>query len=224
MSILVIDDHPESGRALAYVIHRAVVAQYSTSDAGAELRPPVIQTVGSLSEAISALLGTSLFGRPTEIFLDLNLDPETEPWEAVKCVRVAAPADCRLFIWSGAQVDEAMLERAWKEGASGWIPKGLGAAEIEEAVHCALRVGFYMPAPATRSGAPASGATAAELTSAERELAVLVGMDLDLQTIANTATGGSLAEASARVAALCGRLGVSTLQSAAERVRTLGLA
>jgi DNA-binding NarL/FixJ family response regulator len=221
VSILIIDDHPASGQALAYVVDKVLAALGYVGGKAEGATTQVVRTVTTLNQAVPVLLGSSLFSRPSVIFLDLGLDAETDPWDALRRVRVAAPPDARLFVWSGAPVDQAALERAWKEGTSGWIPKGLAADEIEEAVHCALTMGFYMPSPRTRGATPATTG-GEDLSPAERELAVLVGMDLDLQTIANTATGGSLAEASARVAALCSKLGASTLRAAAERARTLG--
>lgn len=216
--VLIIDDHPSSSEALQNVI--AGVLETGARSNGIPVL--YVKCASSLGEAVNFLLGRSLADRPGWIFLDLNLEAATSPNEVLKRTRVAALSDARIFIWSGAEYDEEKLAAAWKDGAAGWIPKGMSAADLEEAVRCALTMGFYMPTQG--AAAPLDVVSVAKaLTAEERRLAVLVGMDLDLQTIANSLTAGSLAEASSRVASLCSKIGVSSLRAAAERVRTLGL-
>ena len=60
------------------------------------------------------------------------------------------------------------------------------------------------------------------LSPSEVQMARLVALDLDLQAIADTLTGGSLGSARIQVAELCAKLGVLTLPEAAQRARMMG--
>lgn len=214
-TILIIDDHAGTAKALKDVVESVLAAV-------APERHPFIIVAHSLAEATALLLGRDLSNRAATIFLDLTLDGDTPPAEVLRHVRIAAPPDGRLFIWSGAPYADGDFERAWLEGASGWIPKGLSHEDLKEAVRCALVLGFYLP---SAHAAPPTTAVrdAGALTLEEVRLARLVALDLDLQSIADTATRGSLAEATAKVAALCAKLGVVSLTDAAARVRNLGM-
>lgn len=214
-TILIIDDHPGTAKALRDVVDSVLVAI-------APERHRFIVVAHSLGEATELLLGRDLSNRAATIFLDLTLDSDTPPAEILRHVRIAAPPDGRLFIWSGAPYSDADFERVWHEGASGWVPKGLSHEDLHEAVRCALTLGFYLPSAHAAAPAPAAEHAGA-LTADEVRLARLVALDLDLQSIADTATRGSLAEATAKVAALCAKLGVVSLADAAARVRTLGM-
>lgn len=214
-TILIVDDHPATAKALKEVVETVLAAL-------APEHQRFIVVAHSLAEATALLLGRDLSNRAATIFLDLTLDGDTPPADVLRHVRIAAPPDGRLFIWSGAPYSDGDLERVWLEGANGWIPKGLSQEDLHEAVRCALVLGFYLPS--VHAAPPATAARdAGALTPEEVRLARLVALDLDLQSIADTATRGSLAEATAKVAALCAKLGVVSLSDAAVRVRALGL-
>lgn len=218
-SILIVDDHSGSAKALRDVV--ASVLRDLGRD-GPHRTGPHIAIAPSLAEATLMMLSRDLAARPRVIFLDLSLEGEATPSEVLNRIRIAALTDARILIWSGAPYTDADLERAWRDGASGWIPKGLSLEDLTEAVRSALELGFYLPDET--APAPVRVAHAADILSLEeRRLARLVALDLDLQSIADTVTRGSLAEASSKVAVLCGKLGVISLPEAAARVRALGL-
>lgn len=212
MHILIVDDHAGSASALLTVVESVLAA----SDTAAKL-----SVVNSFNEGIFLAMAGDFSQRPRTIFLDLTL-PDAAETDPLRQMRVAASIDAHIFVWSGTSFDDETLRDSWKAGANGWIPKTLSLLDLQQAVRCALELGFYMP---DDPGATHVSAVpkATNLSASELELARLVALDFNLQTIANALTSGSLRDASVQVAELCGKFGVLTLPEAAQRARAMGV-
>ncbi len=212
MHILIVDDEPSAASALA-----AVIADVTRDDA---LRPQ-LSVVGTFFEGVGRAVAGEFDSRPKRIFLDLTL-PDVSDVHPIDQMKVAASMDAHLFVWSAAAFNEEILRKAWASGASGWIPKGMSLEQLTEAIRCALKLGFYMPDDPCASGPLVAVREAPVLSTSEVQMARLVALELDLQAIADTLTGGSLASARVQAAELCAKLGVLTLPEAAQRARMMG--
>lgn len=214
MHILIVDDEPSAASALA-----AVIADVTRD----ESPRPQLSVVGTFFEGVGRAVAGEFDSRPKRIFLDLTL-PDVGDVHPIEQMKVAASMNAHLFVWSGAIFNEEILRAAWAAGASGWIPKGISLEQLTDAVQCALKLGFYMPEDPCASGPMVAVRDAPVLSTSEVQMARLVALDLDLQAIADTLTGGSLGSARIQVAELCAKLGVLTLPEAAQRARMMGLA
>ncbi len=212
MHVLIVDDHAGSAAALMTVVEEVVGASKSSAK---------LSVVNSFQEGIFLAMAGDFDHRPRTIFLDLTL-PDAADTDPLQQMRVAASIGAHIFVWSGASYTDEVLRAAWQAGASGWIPKTLSAENLREAVRCALQLGFYMPDDPTARSVTAVPDTT-NLSPRELNLARLIALDLNLQTIADAFTGGSLRDASAEVAELCGKFGVLTLPEAALRARAMGM-
>lgn len=214
MHILIVDDEPSAASALALVI-----ADVTRDDSPR----PQLSVVGTFFEGVGRAVAGEFDSRPKRIFLDLTL-PDLGDVKPIEQMKVAASINAHLFVWSGGVFNEEILRNAWSAGASGWIPKGMSLEQLTEAVRCALKLGFYMPEDPCAAGPMVAVRDAPALSASEVKMARLVALDLDLQAIADTVTGGSLGSARVQVAELCAKLGVLTLPEAAQRARMMGLA
>lgn len=212
MHVLIVDDHAGSASALLTVVEAVLAASETVAK---------LSVVNSFNEGIFLAMAGDFSQRPGAIFLDLAL-PDAAGTNPLQQMRVAASIGAHIFIWSGAAFDDETLRESWKAGANGWIPKTLSLEGLQEAVRCALEIGFYMPDDLSATSVSASPKTT-NLSDSEMQLARLVALDLNLQTIADAVTSGSLRDATVQVAELCGKFGVLTLPEAAQRARAMGV-
>jgi len=153
--VLVVDDHE--------LFRRGVIGALAAStDFGVE---------GECSTAREAMRLARLH-LPDLVLLDLGL-PDRSGLDVVAELHRDCPIS-RIVILT-ANEDEAAIARALREGASGYILKGVAADELLRALRAvAAGEGYVSPSLATRllqeAGAPDGGAPLADLTEREREV------------------------------------------------------
>jgi DNA-binding NarL/FixJ family response regulator len=206
--VVVADDHP--------VFRAGLLAVFAASD-----DIVAVAEVGTGPAAVEAAVEHA----PDVILLDLQM-PEFDGIEATRQI-ITTTAGVAVLILSMSDSDAA-LYAAIRAGASGYLVKGAGPAEVVAAVRSAAAgLATFDPAVADRVRAALSDPTArsgplATLSKREREVLELVARGLDNAAIAQRLC---LSPSTARnyVSSCMTKLGAATRAEAVARARDAGL-
>ena len=208
--VLLVDDHP--------LFRDGVVAALATADD--------LEVVGEAEDVAAALEAVRRL-QPDLVLMDVNL-PDGSGIDATRALLVEHP-DLRVLVMTMSSDDEAVVA-AMRAGARGYVVKGVGRAELLDAVRAAAAgSAVFSPGVADRLGAwfgslgslPGRAAFP-QLTEREREVLDLLARGHDNRRIARELF---LSEKTVRnhLSNVFAKLGVEDRTTAAVRARNAGL-
>lgn len=176
-------------------------------------------SVGEIAEAGSIAEACALRAADTDlVLLDIQL-PGMSGLDGLRPLRQACPS-ARIVLVSASVAPDAIHE-ARGRGADGFLPKSASAADIFEAITCALQGKPCFPAHSSNSAAP-RGADTPSLTTRQLEVLSLLCTGRPNKVIARD-LGLSENTVRVHVAAIFAQLGVNSRSAALLAAQRLGL-
>jgi len=185
---------PAPAITIAPVMHRVLLLEDDpvTRDrlAGIVAAAPGLELAAALADVRSALAWLAAHEPPRVLLADLHL-PDGSGVDVIRRLRQVAPASEAMVI--SVFGDEAHVVGAIEAGATGYLLKDAGAAEIAQAVHRLIAGESPISSAIARhllrryqtpAAAPAAAPMTSPLTGREREVLQLIAKGLSYQHIA----------------------------------------